>query len=302
MVSAVIHQLRPRTRASRVVMVAALGWAASAVFHIGVFAVDGGGLSGAVSWRKPIVFSISISLTLWAVGWVLDRVPTARPRLAGAIAWVFAVASTIETALVVLQTWRGRASHFNVFEPGDAAIFELMGSGIVVMSAALLTLFAWTLVERPADAATRWAVIGGMAAIVAGLGIGQWLIDLGFQHVARFGTVPDVVTNGDAVAKFPHAIAFHGIQIFALLLAMADVAGPDVSRRATVMRVAVAGYLGLLTFATVQSIAGLAPLALRPWSIALIAASVAALGWATATMARAARARHSRHVPVTLRV
>lgn len=299
MVRAVRNELGPHTPASRIAMLAALAWAGSAVVHIGVFAIDGGSLSGAVSWRKPIVFSISVGLTLWAVGWVLDRMPTPRPRLARALAWTFAAAATVETSLGVTQAWRGRASHFNVFATGDAAIFGAMGLFVAVMSVVLVVLFVWTLVEPPRDAATRWAVHAGLAAVVAGLGLGQWLIDLGFEHVRRFGAVPPVVMHGDAVAKFPHAVAFHGIQIFAVLLALTNWAAIGGPRRSRALRIAVAGYVGLLAFATLQSVAGLAPLALRPWSVVLVAASLCALGSAFSTVLLAGH-RSRRGVAVSL--
>lgn len=295
--STVVQELGPQSRAARILMTTAAGWAASAAVHIAVFAVDGGGLSGPVSWRKPIVFSISIGLTLWAVGWVLDRMPTSRPRLAGAIAWTFAVASTIETLLIVVQTWRGRPSHFNVFAAGDAVVFGIMGFMVAVMSLALITLFVWTLVEPPRDAATRWAVIAGLAAVVAGLGFGQWLIELGTRYASEFGAVPPTVMNADAVAKFPHAVGFHGIQVLALLLALSNATALDLRERVRAMRMAVAGYSGLLVFATIQTVAGLPPLALRPWSLALLAGSGVALARAFSTVVTARR--HGR-VPATL--
>lgn len=291
MVRSVLRELGPQTRASRMLMLTALAWAASGAFHLAVFAVDGGSLVGAVSWRKPIVFSVSIALTLWAFGWVLDRMPVARPRLAGALAWTFAVASTVEVALIVMQTWRGQPSHFNVFTPGDSAVFAVMGVMIAVMSAALITLLGWTLVERPADRATRWAVIGGLAAIVIGLGFGQWLVALGTTYATRLGVVPETVMNGAAIAKFPHAVALHGIQVFAILLAAANATGLDAARRGRVLRAAVAGYGGLLAFASIQTVGGLSALALRPWSLALLTASSAALAWAAWTTLIAGRRR-----------
>ncbi|CAN5794854.1 hypothetical protein BH23ACT10_BH23ACT10_36910 [soil metagenome] len=292
-----LEELGPRSRHARLLMATAAAWAVSGAVHIGVWAVAGGSLSGAVSWRKPIVFSISIGLTLWAVGWVLDRMPTSRSRLAGAIAWTFAVASTIETALIVMQTWRGRASHFNVFAAGDAVVFGVMGFMVGVMSLALITLFVWTLIEPPGDTATRWAVVAGLAAVVAGLGFGQWLITLGTRYASEFAAVPSTVMNGGAVAKFPHAVGFHGIQVFALLGALCKGAGVGTARRSQAMRSAVAGYAGLLVFATIQTVGGLAPLALRPWSLALLAASGLALAWAFSTVFAA---RRRRRVPATL--
>lgn len=272
-----LRQLGPQARAARVVMATALAWGVSAVVHLGVFVVDGGGWEGPVSWRKPIVFSASFALLLWAVGWVLDRMPVARPRLAGVLAWGLAVTSTIETSLIVLQTWRGRASHFNVFDPADAALFGIMGAMIGLVALGLVVLFAWALVERPTDAATRWAVLGGLAMIVTGLGVGQWLVELGMTYVERFGAVPDVVTNGDAVVKFPHAVALHGIQLFALVLALGAATDLTATRRLRAVRCAVVGYGGLLGVAVATSIAGLPADAIAPWSLIGLSASMATI-------------------------
>lgn len=277
MLTTIVQDLSPRTRPARLLGRTALFWLGSAVLHLAVWGIDGGAWEGAVSWRKPIVFSSSIALTSWAVGWVLDRMPVPRPRLASVLAWTFAVTASVETFLVVLQTWRGRASHFNVFDPGDATLFAIMGLIVAVMALVLVVLFAWVLREPPRDRATRWAVVGGLAAITAGLGLGQWLIDLGLTWVVATGSVPEVVMNGDAVAKFPHAVALHGIQVFALLGAVATARGLDARRRLRIVRTAVVGYVGLLAWAIVSTVAGVAPQDTRSWTAGLAIASTVLL-------------------------
>lgn len=298
MVRHTLRQLGPQTRGARVVMTTAIAWAVSASVHVGVLVADGGGWDGPVSWRKPIVFSASIALLLWAVGWVLDRMPVARPRLAGALAWGLAVTSTIETSLIVLQTWRGRASHFNVFDPADAVVFGVMGAMVGLMALGLVSLLVWALVERPTDPATRWAVLGGLAMIATGLGVGRWLIELGMAYVDRFGAVPEVVTNGDAVVKFPHAVAFHGIQLFALVVALGVATDLTAARRLLAVRAAVLGYGGLLVFAVGTSIAGQPADTLAAWSVPLVAGSGVAI---VASLALPlAAARRGPRVPASL--
>lgn len=255
-----LRSLLPRSRSSRVLGGLAVVFAASAVFHTFVLAADGWQWTGAVSWRKPVVFSVSLASLAWAMGWIIDRLPP-RPRLAAAIAGTFVVSATVELALIVVQTWRGRASHFNVFEAADAAVFTAMGIAVGVMSLALVGLFLWLLVERPADPSLRWAALGGMAFIATGLGLGQWLIDLGFQYVEAVGAVPDTVRYGEAgVAKFPHAVAFHGIHVFMILNALAVARRVDRSNLVGPMRLAVGSYGLLLVFAATQTLLGLAPL------------------------------------------
>ena len=251
------RSLLPQSKASRLLMVVAVLFAASAVFHTFILAADGWQWAGPLSWRKPVVFSVSLGTLAWAVAWIIDRLPQ-RPRLALAIAWTVAVSSVVELALIVMQTWRGRASHFNIFESGDAAIFGLMGTSVAVLSLALIGLFVWLLIERPDSRTLRWASIGGMVYVVTGLGLGQWLINLGFEYVNSVGAVPETVLFGaEGVAKFPHAVAFHGIHVFMLLGA---VLGDRLEEGLGAMRLAVLSYGGVLLFAATQTLLGHAPL------------------------------------------
>jgi hypothetical protein len=280
-----IQELRPVRRPARVLYLGAAFWMASALVHLVALGADGWAWSGAVSFRKPLTFSLSIALLMATMGWVLDRLPE-RPRLAGVIAWTFLVSSTVEVGLIAVQAWRGRASHFNVMESGDAVIFGLMGGMVGLMSLGLVALFVWSLIERPADPVVRVAVIGGLVLVTTGLGIGQWIVQLGVEYVEARGAVPETVTFGEAgVAKFPHAIAFHGIQLF-ILAAIALRAGslPDSSKR-RMMSLVVVSYTAILLFASAQTVAGQAPTEPTLWSLGL-ALSLAVLAIVVARAAR----------------
>jgi hypothetical protein len=264
-----IEELRPIRRPARVLYMGAAFWMVSALVHLVALGGDGWEWSGAVSFRKPLTFSISVGLLMATVGWVLDRLPD-RPRLAGALAWIFLVSSSVEVGLIAVQAWRGRASHFNVMEAGDAAIFALMGTAVGFMSLCLLGLLIWSLVERPADPSVKIAVIAGLLLVTTGLGIGQWIITLGVDYVEARGAVPDTVTYGSAgVAKFPHAIAFHGIQLFILAaVTVGSGSSPDASKRA-LMRLVVISYTAILVFASLQTVTGRAPTDPTVWSLGL---------------------------------
>ena len=272
-----IADLGPHRGPSRMLTYTALFWMASAAFHTVVFVLSDTPWSGAVSWRKPIVFSLSIGLMLWAFGWVLDRLPH-RPRLATSLAVVFAASSTVEVGLIALQQWRGRASHFNTFESGDALIFGVMGVMVGVMSLMLVALFVWSLVERPANRVERIAIVAGMAMIMSGLGIGQWLITLGFTYADQFNQVPETVTNGEAgQPKFPHAVAFHGIQVLMVAAALLGRSTIGEATAALVMRLTALSYFGVLVFSAVQTFDGRAPLDLNLISGPLLALSLIGL-------------------------
>jgi hypothetical protein len=281
-----VADLRPTRRPARVLYAGAAFWLASGLVHLGVLAANGWAWSGAVSFRKPLVFSVSIGLLLATVGWVLDRLPD-RPRLAGALAWTLLGSSTLEVGLITVQAWRGRASHFNTLTSGDALIFAAMGILVGVMSLCLVAVLVWSLVRPPGDRLVRLAVVGGMALVATGLGIGQWMVQLGNDFVETHGAVPGTVLVGQhGVAKFPHAVAFHGIQLFilaAVLLRRADLA--EATRR-RVLRLIVWSYAAMLVLASAQTVTGRAPLDPSVWSLGLacalaaMAAGFARIGWA----------------------
>ena len=88
------------------------------------------------------------------------------------------------------------------------------------------------------------------------------------------------------MAKFPHAVAFHGIQVFivaAVLLRRGDLA--ETARR-SVLRLVVWSYAAALVFASAQTISGHDPLDPSPWSLGL-ALSLTAM---TAGLVRIGRA------------
>jgi hypothetical protein len=280
-----VADLRPTRRPARVLYAGAAFWLVSGLVHLGVLAADGWAWSGAVSFRKPLVFAVSVGLLLATVGWVLDRLPD-RPRLAGTLSWALLASSTVEVGLITMQAWRGRASHFNTLATGDALVFAAMGIMVGVMSLCLVALLVWSLVEPPRDPLVRLAVIGGMALVMSGLGIGEWMVQLGNDFVETHHAAPDTVLYGHGgVVKFPHAVAFHGIQIFivaAMLLRRGDLA--EAARR-RVLRLVVWSYAAALVLASAQTVTGHAPLDPSAWSLGL----VLALATMTAALVRTVR-------------
>jgi hypothetical protein len=292
--------LRPTRRPARLLYAGAAAWLASGLAHLVVLAAGGWAWSGAVSFRKPLTFSVSIALLLATVGWVLDRLPD-RPRLAGTIAWTLLVSSTVEVGLITMQAWRGRASHFNSLAAGDAAVFAAMGIMVGVMSLCLVAVLVWSLVRPPADRLVRIAVIGGLLLIMSGLGIGQWIVQLGNQFVEARGAVPDTVVYGErGVAKFPHAVAFHGIQAFIVAAVLLRRGALAEAARRRVLRLLVWSYAAVLLFASAQTVTGRAPLDPSVWSVGLVLALAAfAAGFVRIGRALGA-ARRGGSVPVTV--
>jgi hypothetical protein len=89
-------------------------------------------------WTKPIKFQLSLAL-LMATILVLLPLLTHAWRASRTIRWsaaAMAFASTFETAYIVVQSARGRGSHYFVEVPIEAAMYRLMGLGAVTLVAA----------------------------------------------------------------------------------------------------------------------------------------------------------------------
>lgn len=282
----VIDELRPHRGPASFLSALGLVGLVSAVFHVGVFLLDTTAWAGPVSWRKPIVFALSMGMLAWAMGWLLDRLPD-RPRLAWGIAGTYAVSTVLEVGLITAQAWRGEASHFNQSSGTNTVVWSLMGLSVVVISASILAVFIWSLIQRPSDEATRIAALAGFLLIVTGLGIGQWLITLGTDYVSRFDEVPNAVISGEAGApKYPHAVAFHGIQVFALAAAMTKAARLSARSARRLLLVVTVSYTGLLVASVAHTLAGLAPGDLTGVTTAATAACGVVLAAALAVAAR----------------
>lgn len=292
--------LRPIGRPARLLYAGGAFWLGSALVHLVPLAADGWAWSGAVSFRKPLIFSLSVGLLLATIGWVLDRLPPRR-FLGRAVAWTLLVSSSLEVGLIALQTWRGRASHFNVMQSEDAAIFGAMGALVGLMAVCLLAVLVWSVVERPSEPLHRTAVIAGLALVATGLGLGQWLISLGVEFVASFGAVPETVMNGEGVPKFPHALAFHGIQLFIITSVFLPRGSLSSSSRLRVLRLMVASYTAVLVFASMQAVSGGAPYVLSSWNLGMAAAlavTVGTLAWTIRDVLRTRAADMGAPVPV----
>ncbi|MCI0679518.1 MAG: hypothetical protein L0Z63_10830 [Actinobacteria bacterium] len=295
-------QLRLTKPSSRRLGTAALVLGLSALVHSVVLVVDGQGWGGAVSFRKPVTFGISVGLLLWTCGWIMDRLPDRR-SLERALAITLIGSGLIEVALITVQTWRGVPSHFNIFTPEDNAVFVLMAVSIGVFSLGLAALFLWSILQRPSDRPTRLAVLAGMALVMTGLGLGAWIIELGLQMTERLGRVPDTVLAGEAgVVKFPHAMALHGIQVFIGASLLGVGAGLSERRRLQVTRLVVGGYGLLLIWAILHTNAGRAPADLTGVETALLILGTMLMAGAGLLLLAAGRAagRAASSAPVKL--
>ncbi|WP_336922743.1 hypothetical protein [Aquipuribacter sp. SD81] len=287
LVSALWWEVRPRTRAERWTAGAGLALAAVGLAHLGVQAVDGGAWAGPVSWRKPVVFGVSLGILLLTVAAVLRWVPGRRTQW-----WVAAplvVGSVVEYAAIASQRWRGVPSHFNDATPYDSVVFGVMAGsvGLIVAAVAVLTVVAALPRGFSGGPALRLAVLVGLAGVLVSSWVGGRMIAEGTEVVAATGAVPDSVVLGAAgSAKLFHAVGQHGLQVLLAVALLLHVAGAPRRRALAVTALASLGFAGVLGGVGAAALRGEAWLALPPSLLVpavpgvalLAAAAVAVLG------------------------
>ncbi len=239
--------------------------------------------TGAVSWRKPVVFGFSFGVTLLSMAWVLGRVPTAR-RLGWIVAAGLVGSSLAEVGLITMQRWRGVASHFNFATDFDAAVFASMGVAISVFAVLSVVVLGWAALRASAGPA-RIAAVGGLLLLVAAQGLGGPLIAEGSAVAQSSGVVPDQVTVGArGVGKLAHGVGIHALQVLAVLAVLVDVGSLSRAVRRRIMLTAVTGNVLLLGWALAQTYLGRAPVDLTPalaaWLLCGGGLLVGAYGWA----------------------
>ena len=264
----------------RVLLVAGLILLVSAAVHGVIFLFSGTSWDGPVSWRKPVLFGFSFGITAVTVALIATQL-----RMRTWLAWLLlgplAVASVAETALITMQVWRGVPSHFNGSTAFDTAVFDSMGSLVVVVAAVLvvLTILTFTSITTTEPTLT-WSIRAGMVLLVIGQALGVGIIAVGVPAVeagneaAVFG--PHGVLFGEAgILKSPHGIAMHAIQVLPLLALLVQATGWTARLRALAVSAAIVGYSALLAVAAAQAYTGQAPLALG--AVSLVVAVVAVL-------------------------
>ncbi len=258
----------------RLLYAVALLFIVSAVIHAGVYALTGGAWEGAVTWRKPIEFSLSFAIATATFGWILGLLPARRIQ-DRTFAIVYSVSSVGEVGLIIMQRWRGTASHFNFATAFDTAVFSTMGVLILLISFMVLWLAVRSFGQIAGDRATVWAVRLGLLFFVAGLGVGFLLLGEGSGQASVGSATSPVTVGANGMLTFPHALALHALQVLLVLTWLAGRFGAPVGRRVMLVLSASVGYFGLVAIELAQALGGSGPLELAP--VAALALTVALL-------------------------
>ena len=252
------HDAQPYQRLAYLVGVVLI---ATGLVHAAIWAVVGGSAAGPLSWRKPTTFGISFGLTTLTLGWVATYLPV-RPRTGWVASCLLCASTTVEVVWVSLQHARGVPSHFNTATVLDNDLFIMGGVAIVItlLVVAAMTLAAFTrLTAAPPQAL---AIRSGLVGLLAGMGVGAWMIVHGLALVDA-GADPltqSMSTYGAAGAmKDAHAVPLHAIQVFAVLAWLLSFSGLSQRRQLWLVAIAVVGYAALFGTVLLRTVGGLGP-------------------------------------------
>lgn len=261
-------------------------------------------LTGVPIWLKPLKFCLSFVLYGITLAWMLSLLPR-RSRVAEWAGTVVVAVGLVEMTIIVGQVLRGRTSHYNEGTPLDAALWQLMGTAIMVLFAAHLVI-GIVLVRRPlTDRAARCAVGFGLGLTLLGMLVAVPMVlpgqapDVEGIAGAHSVGVPDggpglpllgwSTTGGDL--RIGHFVGLHALQAMPLLALLLQRWAGRLDERTRLRLLTVAGLAyGLFTvLLTWQALRG-QPL-LRPDALTLAALAVLLVATATATGATLARRR-----------
>lgn len=255
------HSLRRNwtdgARVQRVAFTVGAALFVSGLVHLTVLAISGGPWTGPISLRKAASFGLSFGLTLVTVAWVTHFLRLA-PRLRLVLVGAFTAVCVVETALVSMQAWRGRASHFN-FETGfDTAVSMSLAAGgfVIVATIAGMTLAAMVAVAELTPA-MRLALRFGFVTLVVALGVGFAMINVG--SAAARGPDPTLAYTTAGFLKPAHAVTMHAILVIPGLAWLVSFTRWSDSKQLRVVQLGAFGYLLLSAVILVESFTRVSP-------------------------------------------
>ena len=236
------------------------------LLHVIPLALGGFQWSGAVSFRKPIVFGLALGLNAWSFAWIMTYLPKRRKT---SWFWLgfYLLGAYLEFIPISLQPWRGEPSHFNNGDPLSAALWAIMGIAVAGLALTVVFMTIWSFTSLKAPSNYGWAIKIGMLILLAGQGFGQWIINnagdiLGAPGVAVLPasvTFEDLSTYGLAGnMKLIHFLALHAIQILPVLAILTQYTDWNEAQKRNVLLLAAAGYIGLMMVVFYQVIKGVA--------------------------------------------
>ncbi|MGK8490077.1 hypothetical protein [Nocardia asiatica] len=297
--------LSPRLSAlswHRPLMLLAVAMALLVAWSIGGVIVDDRTLTGLPIWAKSAKFALSVLVYAVTWAWLIAQLTRWR-RVAWWAGTVAALGLALELVVITTQIVRGTTSHFNFTTPLNAALWEIMGSSIVVVWVATLVASAALFADPPADPARGAAIRYGAMLSLAGAALGMLMVRATPEQRAAGGSISGAHTVGlpdggpglpllgwstaGGDLRIPHFVGMHALQALPLVLLALEFGSRRIpalrsaSTRRRLVVIAAATYAALLAVLTWQALRGQS--VVRPDAATLAAFAAVALGAAVST-------------------
>jgi hypothetical protein len=261
-------------RASRPLSATAVIMLAALAASLAAMAADHSLILGAPRWLKPAKFAISTAVYVATLAWIVTYLPDRR-RLTTAVGWITSIVVVLEVGIIDLQAARGVTSHFNVGTPLDAALFSVMGAGILIAWGAAIALTVALFRHRFADRDLGWALRLGMLLTVIGQATGGLMTSPTAAQLAAARTTRITVAGAHTVGapdggpgvpitgwsrehgdlRVPHFVGMHAVQILpALAWLLMPIASMENRRR--IVLAAGTAYAALFAILLTQALNG----------------------------------------------
>lgn len=208
---------------------------------------------------KPLKFAMSIALLLGTFAVVLRYAETT--ALTTVASWVLAATMLLEMVLIVVQAVRGQPSHFNTSTPANAAIWRIMGTGVILAMIAILALAV--------ELSTRPLAVPPVVAFAIRIGIWM-LIAAAISGVAMGGRGQHTVgaaDGGDGMRltnwsrshgdlRVSHFLALHALQALPLVAIVATKVSARPAIQWSITLAAMVAWIAAVIAALLQALAG----------------------------------------------
>lgn len=198
--------------------------------------LDPRSIAGAPAWLKPAKFAASVALYCLTLSWVFLHLP-GRMRLRSWVGWSTASLFFLELAVICVQAWRGKISHFNTSTLLDGTLFTIMGIGILLQTLASVVVAVALWRQAFADRALGWSLRLGLCIAIAGASLGGLMTRPTPEQLDAMRLGPPSVVGAHTVGaadggpglpgtgwsrehgdlRVPHFLGLHALQALPLL-------------------------------------------------------------------------------------
>lgn len=168
-------------------------------------------------WIKPIKFSLSIAIYVFTVAWFLHYIKE-HTKTVKWISRATAISMFIEMGILILQSARGVASHFNESKLIDGVLFGIMGL-LIGLTTIMIIVYGVTLMLKSSSihGPYKSSVLLGILVFLAASWVGGVMIQNGAHAVGAQDGGQGIpffnwsLDNGDL--RVAHFFGLHALQI-----------------------------------------------------------------------------------------